>query len=108
NASEAEWQVKLKKLEKKIRKFNWGVGRGDEAAIIASMRDLATSHPDPEIQTYWSRRADQFERAPDSDKMAILKDITRGLAIMIASPFAIMGAIFMGTGMALKAGGNLI
>ncbi|KAJ6543952.1 hypothetical protein B0H19DRAFT_292015 [Mycena capillaripes] len=105
--SEVEWQLKLKKLEKKIRKYNW-TKQGDEAAIVASMRDLATSHNDPQVQTYWNRRADEFEKAPDTDKTAILVDIGRGLAILIAAPFAIAGAMLIGTGMLLKASGNFL
>jgi hypothetical protein len=72
------------------------------------MRDLAASHNDPQVQAYWNRRATEFERAPDSDKKAILMDIGRGLAILIAAPFAIAGAILMGTGMLIKAGGSFL
>ncbi|KAJ6530343.1 hypothetical protein DFH09DRAFT_1156967 [Mycena vulgaris] len=107
NISEAEWQIKLKKLQKKIRKYNW-TKRGDEAIIVQSMRDLAASHTDPEVQTYWNRRANEFEKAPDTDKTAILKDIGRGLAILIAAPFAITGAILLGAGMLLKASGDML
>ncbi|KAJ7664700.1 hypothetical protein B0H17DRAFT_1143645 [Mycena rosella] len=104
---EAEWQKKLKTLERKIRKYNW-TKRGDEAIIVESMRDLAASHSDPQVQTYWTRRANEFEIAPDSDKKAILLDIARGIAILFAAPFAIAGAILMGAGMLLKASGDLL
>lgn len=105
--SEVEWRLKLKQLEKKIRKYNW-TKQGDEADIVASMRDLAASHDDPQVQGYWNRRADEFEKAPDSDKKALLMDIARGLAILIAAPLAIAGALLMGTGMLLKASGNFL
>ncbi|KAJ7499473.1 hypothetical protein FB451DRAFT_1205571 [Mycena latifolia] len=105
--SEVEWQTKLKKLQQKVRKYNW-TKRGDEAAICASMRDLAASHSDPQVQAYWNRRADEFEKAPDSDKKAILGDIGRGLAILIAAPLAICGALLLGTGMLLKASGDML
>jgi len=107
SVSEAEWKEKLNKLEKKIRKYNW-TKQGDEAAIVQSMRDLAASHSDPQVQAYWTHRANEFERAPDSDKKAILTDIGRGLAILIAAPFVITGALLIGTGMLLKAGGDLL
>ncbi|KAF7354834.1 6PF2K domain-containing protein [Mycena sanguinolenta] len=107
NMSEAEWKAKLRKLEGKIRKYNW-TKRGDETAIVESMRDLAASHSDPQVQAYWTRRANEFETAPESDKKALLKDIGRGLAILVAAPFAIAGAVLVGTGMLLKAGGNIL
>ncbi|KAF8211687.1 hypothetical protein K438DRAFT_2011183 [Mycena galopus ATCC 62051] len=105
--TEEEWKEKLQKLEGKIRKYNW-MKRGDETAIVKSMRDLAASHNDPQVQAYWTRRANEFEKAPDPDKKAILKDIGRGLGILIAAPFAIAGAVLIGTGMLLKAGGNFL
>ncbi|KAJ7367764.1 hypothetical protein DFH08DRAFT_946742 [Mycena albidolilacea] len=107
NVTEAEWKNKLKILEKKIRKYNWSK-KGDEADIVESMRDLAASHNDPQVQAYWTRRATEFEKAPDSDKKAMLIDIGRGLVILIAAPFAIAGAILVGTGMLLKASGNFL
>ncbi|KAJ7705683.1 hypothetical protein B0H16DRAFT_692574 [Mycena metata] len=107
--SEVEWQTKLKKLEKQIRKYNWSKNGPREAnVIVASMRDLAASHIDPKVQAYWNRRADAFERAPDADRKSILLDIGRGLGILIAAPFAIAGAVLIGTGMLLKASGNLL
>ncbi|KAJ7749036.1 hypothetical protein DFH07DRAFT_829442 [Mycena maculata] len=105
--SEAEWRAKLQKLQKKIRKYNW-TKRGDEAAILESMRDLAKSHNDRQVQAYWTRRADDFEKAPEANKKSILIDIGRGLAILIAAPFAIAGAVLVGTGMLLTAGGKLL
>ncbi|KAJ6516439.1 hypothetical protein C8R45DRAFT_960153 [Mycena sanguinolenta] len=107
NMSEQEWKEKLRKLEGKIRKYNW-TKRGDEATLVESMRDLAASHNDPQVQAYWTRCANEFETAPESDKKALLKDIGRGLAILLVAPFAIAGALLMGTGMLLKAGGNLL
>ncbi|KAF8211681.1 hypothetical protein K438DRAFT_2011178 [Mycena galopus ATCC 62051] len=105
--TETEWKEKLQKLEGRIRKYNW-MKRGDEPAIVEAMRDLAASHNDPQVQAYWTRRADEFEKAPDSDKKAILKDIVQGLAILVSAPFIIAGAIFTGTGMVLKTVGNVL
>ncbi|KAJ7086685.1 hypothetical protein C8R44DRAFT_893480 [Mycena epipterygia] len=107
NIDEAEWQAKLKKLQKKVRKYNW-TKQGDEAIIVDSMRELARSHNDPQVQAYWNRRANDFEKAPDSDKKAILTDIGRGLAILIAAPFAIAGGILLAAGMFLKASGDIL
>ncbi|KAJ7265948.1 hypothetical protein B0H12DRAFT_1068425 [Mycena haematopus] len=85
NITEREWKEKLQRLEGKIRKYNW-TRRGDETAIVEAMRDLAASHNDPQVQAYWARRAREFENAPASDKKAILKDIGRGLVILLAAP----------------------
>ncbi|KAK7061273.1 6PF2K domain-containing protein [Favolaschia claudopus] len=107
-ASEKEWKDKLKKLDKRIRKYNWTRRQSDEAVIIESMRDLAASHSDPAVQGYWTRRADEFEKAPEANKRGILMDIARGLALLIAAPIAIAGAILVGTGIVIKAGGNFL
>ncbi|KAJ7047889.1 hypothetical protein C8F04DRAFT_25417 [Mycena alexandri] len=105
--NEVEWRSKLKKLERKVRQYNW-TKRGDEAKIIESMRDLAASHSDPEVQTYWNRRADDFERAPDADKKALLTDIGRAAVLLIAVPFILTGAILKGTGTILEASGTYL
>ncbi|KAJ7705684.1 hypothetical protein B0H16DRAFT_1482209 [Mycena metata] len=104
---EAEWRSKLEKLERKVRKHNW-TNRGDEAKIVESMRDLAASHSDPEVQAYWTRRADDFERAPDSDKKALLKDIGRATGLLLAAPFLITGAILKGMGTILEVSGTYL
>ncbi|KAJ7477274.1 hypothetical protein B0H11DRAFT_2030502 [Mycena galericulata] len=105
--SEAEWRAKLQKLQKKIRRNNW-TNRGDEAQIVASMRDLAATHPDPEVQTYWTRRADDFERAPDTDKKAILVDIAIAMGTILAAPLVIIAALMSGTATVLRASGDLL
>ncbi|KAJ6612130.1 hypothetical protein B0H10DRAFT_2053634 [Mycena sp. CBHHK59/15] len=107
SVDEAQWQDNLQRLRKKIRKYNW-TKRGDEKAILGAMRDLAGSHSDPQVQAYWNQRANEFEKAPEADKKAILTHIGKGLAILIAAPFAIAGGILLAAGMALRATGNLI
>lgn len=105
--NEVQWKSKLKKLERKVRKYNW-TKRGDEAEILESMRELAASHIDPAVQTYWTRRADEFERAPDADKKALLADIGRAVGLLAAAPFLLTGAILVGTGTILKASGSYL
>ncbi|KAJ7772971.1 hypothetical protein DFH07DRAFT_802077 [Mycena maculata] len=107
NISEAEWQAKLLKLQKKIRRYNW-TKRGDEAEILESMRDLSASHTDPQVQAYWTRRANDFEKAPDANKKDILVDIGRALGLFIAAPFAIVGGFLKGSGILLKKSGDVL
>ncbi|KAF7319032.1 6PF2K domain-containing protein [Mycena chlorophos] len=110
--SEAEWKAKLDSLENRIEKYSNTKSRnrsaGDEAAILASMRDLAVSHPDPEVKTYWTGQANAFEKASGDDKLAVLKDVGRALATLIAAPFVIAGMLLIGTGQVLKASGDWI
>ncbi|KAJ7638347.1 hypothetical protein FB45DRAFT_902568 [Roridomyces roridus] len=106
--TDAEWNAKLAKLQRKVRKYNWTKKRGDEAAIVSGMRDLAASHYDPAVKAYWTQRAEAFEKAPDTDKMGILRDIGLGLALIIAAPLTLAGALLMGTGMLVKASGEFV
>ncbi|KAJ7283251.1 hypothetical protein C8J57DRAFT_1291922 [Mycena rebaudengoi] len=105
--TEEEWQRQLQRLQRRIRKYNW-TKRGDEQAIADDMRGLATRHTDPRVQAYWNQRADEFEKAPEADKMALLADVARGLAILIAAPFAIAGGILVAVGSMLKASSNFL
>ncbi|KAJ7087344.1 hypothetical protein B0H15DRAFT_309326 [Mycena belliarum] len=105
--SEAEWKAKLKTLQRMIRKYNW-MRRGDEGALCASMRDLAASHNDPEVQAYWNRRADEFQKASDADKRTVLGDIARGVVALIVAPLAITGFILFATGALIKYSGDVL
>ncbi|KAF7331619.1 hypothetical protein MKEN_00041500 [Mycena kentingensis (nom. inval.)] len=81
----------------------------EEAAILSSMRDLSTSHPDPDVQRYWAQRADAFENAADEkDKLKIVKDVVKAMAVILAAPLAIIGMLLIGTGQLVKASGDLI
>ncbi|KAJ7067795.1 hypothetical protein C8F01DRAFT_575966 [Mycena amicta] len=106
--SEAEWKAKLEALEKKIQKYNKKQRQSHETAILASMRDLAQSHPDAEVQSYWAARADELEKAPEADKLIILKKVARAMAIIVAAPLAIVGLLLIGTGTVVKASGDFI
>ncbi|KAJ7896054.1 hypothetical protein B0H14DRAFT_3425999 [Mycena olivaceomarginata] len=48
------------------------------------------------------RRATEFEKAPDADKKAMPDRYWTRVGDFIAAPFAIVGALFVGTGMLLK------
>lgn len=105
--TEEEWQRQLQRLQRRIRKYNW-TKRGDEQAIIDDMRGLAARHTDPRVQAYWNQRADEFEKAPEADKIALLADVARGLAILIAAPIAIAGGLLVALGSVLKASSNFL
>ncbi|KAF7301205.1 6PF2K domain-containing protein [Mycena indigotica] len=106
--SEAEWQAKLDVLEKRIEKYNKKRRRSDEAAILAAMHDLAAVHPDPKVKDYWTRRADEFEKAPEADKLVILKDIIRAMRLLLAAPLTIAALLLIGTGTLVKVSGEWI
>ncbi|KAJ7512709.1 hypothetical protein B0H11DRAFT_1947007 [Mycena galericulata] len=114
--TEAAWKAQLKKLDRKIRKYNWKTAhahertkRDEEAAtIVTLMRELGASHPDPGVQAYWAQRADVFAAAPEADKKAVLKDVAKGVTLLIVAPFAVAGALVLAVGKALKLSGALM
>ncbi|KAJ7753317.1 hypothetical protein DFH07DRAFT_824057 [Mycena maculata] len=117
--TEALWIANLKKLDKKIRKYNWKPAHPhsqkdaprreeDAAKIVTLMRDLGATHPDPRVQVYWAERADAFAAAPEPDKKAVLRDVTSVILGLIAAPFAIAGALLLGLGKALRLTGTLM
>ncbi|CAK5284491.1 unnamed protein product [Mycena citricolor] len=107
--TDAECKAALKKLDSRIRKYNWGNRSTPvERSIVSSMRNLSTRHPDSTVREYWEKRADGFEKAPEVDKGAILKDIGLAVGMLLAAPFAITGAVLMGMGLLLKESGSLL
>ncbi|KAJ7671847.1 hypothetical protein B0H17DRAFT_1084809 [Mycena rosella] len=113
--TEEEWQEMLSKLKKKLRRYEQAKKRGDEETIKRLVREigqlmssLADGHSDPEVRAEWTRKANNFEKAPEEAKEHMLLDIGKGLGIIVASPFLVAGGILYGVGLFAQGVGNLL
>ncbi|KAF7318056.1 hypothetical protein HMN09_00313300 [Mycena chlorophos] len=100
--SDEQWTAKLAALETRIESYTKSRKRSDEAVILASMHDLAASHPDPKVQQYWAERAAAFESAKGDDKVAALRDIGQAFKTIVAAPLVIAGMVLEETESLLK------
>jgi hypothetical protein len=80
-----------------------------EEKILSGMRDIGEAHPDPEERKKWSAKAEAFEKADDPEhKSSILRDVGSGLAIILATPFVLAGAVIVAAGAILYGVGSLV
>ncbi|KAJ7836979.1 hypothetical protein B0H13DRAFT_184783 [Mycena leptocephala] len=113
--TDEEWQKDLAKLQKKLKKYNRAKQRGDvgtaerlKSEIGRDMRGLAESASDPEVRAKWTKNADEFDSASESDKDNMLMNIGKGLGLIIASPFLLAGGVLYGVGLFTKGLGDLL
>jgi hypothetical protein len=104
-------------LQRTFREYNRAKTQGDddeEAArrlareIEQLMGRLADSDGDPATSVEWTRRADEWRAASDTQKDNILLDIGKGLGLIVAPPFLGAGGVLYGAGLFVKGSGNLL
>lgn len=94
------------------------LGRIDRQIPVA-MRDVGDAYHDQNTRRHWYQRAEEYERSPPDQREHILMPLARGLGILIATPFLLVGGIVGGTlfaagsilygaGMAVKGLGTLL
>jgi len=95
--------------------------RVHEQLVLEGMRHLARSHPDSTAQADWAARAENFARTLEEAKNSgkddspqstendsILKDIGKGLGLIVLTPVALAGACVFASGAILYGTGKLI
>ncbi|KAK7052606.1 MFS general substrate transporter [Favolaschia claudopus] len=115
--AENELQTLLTLLRKKIHKYEKAKRSGDKDAsaklereILVAMRNLSENHPDAAERAEWQQKAEAFAKAPEngSERDNMLLDIGKGLAMIIAAPFLLVGRVLYGVGLFTKGVGNLL
>lgn len=83
--------------------------------VVAAMRVIGDSHPDPAVTRRWHERANDFAHAGEGRRCGMLQDIGKGLLILVATPVAVAGVavasaggIIYGTGLFLRGLGSLM
>ncbi|KAF8878440.1 hypothetical protein BD779DRAFT_1421917, partial [Infundibulicybe gibba] len=103
-------------LERQITLYQQLQAAGNERAaemeaqrVAEAMRDVGNQHTDEETRNRWYKRAEDFYRASTTERDGILKEIGRGLFILVAAPVALAavavftaGGMLYGIGTALK------
>lgn len=109
--NEERWQRSLRNLRRQIGEYEAAT---DEVKlrlaprIVATMQELATIHDDPAVREYWAERAEAFASGNTESKGHILADIGKGLLILIATPFALVGAVLFAAGGIIYGAGSIV
>jgi len=76
--------------------------------IVDAMRRLGSIHPDQAVRQHWRERADAFNSADEKGKEHILADVGKGLVILLATPFLLVGAVLFAAGGILYGAGTFV
>ena len=105
NGNEERWQEALHDLQRLMGQYEQARRSGEEALsnalaheIVEAMQRLAEMHSDPRVRELWRIRAEEFSAADANAKDHILADIGKGLLILLATPFALVGAVLFAAG----------
>jgi hypothetical protein len=114
-AEEEAWQDAVKDLQGQVVLYQGAKESGDtaqqrvaEQRVVEGMRRISDTHTDPKVRQEWKAKADEFERAGDAKKEHILKNLGKGLLILLATPFALAGAAIFAAGAMLYGVGCVI
>jgi len=109
---EIEWKGAIENIEKQIVEyravFNQPKADPERKAaavegVAAAMEEAAESHNDPKVKQYWTQNAQKFRGASDEfERESLLEDVVKGIALIIGTPFALVGAALMAAGMILE------
>lgn len=122
NEQEANVRALLEALQNLMKQCEEARSRNDTTAIhsieikiVSTMRSVGDAYPDEESKQEWHEKADAYERGNDEEKEHILMPLAKGLAILIATPFAVAGgaifaagAIVYGAGKTVEGVGNVL
>ncbi|QRV93231.1 hypothetical protein RhiJN_21249 [Ceratobasidium sp. AG-Ba] len=106
---------RLRELEQLFGRRTEAATRQDEAAlraidaqIVVQLRQIGDTYPSEESRSEWYSRARNFEGANAEEKENILKPLGQGLAILIATPFALVGGVIFAAGAILYGAGKTV
>jgi hypothetical protein len=72
------------------------------------MENLAEMSPDAEARSYWRNQAAGFAAGNRNVREHILADIGQGLLILLATPFALAGAVLFAAGGIVYGAGSIV
>jgi hypothetical protein len=108
------WQEELHRLRRLMRQYENKIGDDGESTarlaneIIQSMEHLAEMSPNAQVRSYWRDRAAGFAAGNRDVREHILADVGRGLLILLATPFALAGAVLFAAGGIIYGAGSIV
>jgi hypothetical protein len=114
---EENWERALRNLEQLMAQYEASQEVSDELVqrVVQALRLLSEIHPDPRVRNHFRGRAEAFASGNAKDRKHILADVGKGVLILLATPFALVGAVLFaagtivyGAGMFVKGVGSLL
>jgi hypothetical protein len=121
STEEQVWKQSLDVLEKQVVVYENTSKQGDDEATVTAtmgvaeaMRRVGDSFIDPEVKRKWHDWANKFSIGHPEERESTLVDAKKGLFLLIATPFAVVGAsifavgaMLYGAGLVVKSLGNV-
>jgi hypothetical protein len=113
NRDEA-WQEVLHRLRQLTHQYKTQIEGNEEPTaqlaeeIIRAMEDLAKMSPDAEARSYWRNQVAGFAAGNRNVREHILADVGKGLLILLATPFALAGAVLFAAGGIVYGAGSIV
>ncbi|KAH9949831.1 hypothetical protein B0H21DRAFT_69545 [Amylocystis lapponica] len=102
---EDQWKVALVHLQRQIELYKDAKSTGDKEeadraadAIPEYMHRAADIHPDHDVKAKMNKDADEFANADEKTRESMLHPLAKGLLILLATPFALVGAALFAAG----------
>lgn len=119
---EQAWKEALENLQEKMKRYAEVAKKDNKKAtknaidsVVDAMQKVGDSHCDPPVREHWYAKAEAFGKGNDEEREGMLTDIGKGLLILLATPFLLVGgvlfaagAIIYGVGSVVKGLGNLV
>lgn len=112
---ETVWKEALENMERALVVYDKTAKKGDdkeiEAAaenVVKKMRGVGAAHTDPAVKKEWDDKAERFAKEGKVGRRTMLGDIGMGLALLIATPFALAGAAILAAGGILYGVGSIV
>lgn len=95
-SDETVWKEALANMERAMVVYDKAAKKEEdketEAAaeeVVKMMRRVGAAHTDPAVKKEWNDKAEKFAKAGKAGRRSMLGDIGMGLALLIATPFAL-------------------
>ncbi|GBE82969.1 hypothetical protein SCP_0500120 [Sparassis crispa] len=101
-AQEHAWHRAIANLQADVEAYKSAGDAAQRAAaastVALSLRRAGALHPDPSVAHKMAEDADAFERADAGEKERMMHPLLTGLAVLLGTPFALVGAVLVAAG----------
>jgi len=102
---EEQWRDAVKNLDKQMVLYKEAQGRKDEAEIngatervAVAIENLTEKHPDPKMKQHFKAQAQTLRSASAQEKESVMKEIGKGLLVLLTTPFALISGVLLVVG----------
>ncbi|KAE9409224.1 hypothetical protein BT96DRAFT_913391 [Gymnopus androsaceus JB14] len=70
-----------------------------QSEVLGLMKKVANAAPEPRVRFHYLEKARMFSKANAKEKDGVLRDVGKGVSIILLAPLALTAAVFLVKGM---------